>query len=98
MHRGENPWVSLPDQAPYVLDQDRKTLGAAEREEAHGTGDTRLDFGVLPEPYLGSPRAPVVLLLLSPGANGIDAAELRASQYGSMQENLLHRPLAPPFL
>jgi hypothetical protein len=61
----DNPWVRLPAAAPYVLVDDEKDVLAfnAKASEAHRL---RIDQ-LLPEPFVGDPAAPVLLLSNNPG-------------------------------
>lgn len=59
-----NPWSALSERPPYCLEIDKPGLadGATPAFAA-----TALQFGVLPEPYIGRPDADIVLLNLNPG-------------------------------
>ena len=61
-----NPWCSLPQRPPYFLPEDRAAI-----DEFNARPRTsiqyRIEPDVLPEPYVGSVNAPVVLLNLNPG-------------------------------
>ncbi len=61
----DNPWLSLPSGPPYVLAADEKAV----REFNARARDTyRLQIDkLLPEPFLGDPAAPVLLLSNNPG-------------------------------
>jgi hypothetical protein len=62
----DNPWVEIkPKMKSYILKKDAKKL-----EELKKTCQFRLEL--LPEPFLGSLDAPVVLLNLNPGYNKND--------------------------
>ena len=60
----DNPWVALPDQAPYVLPSDSLAVEVFNRgaDSAH-----RLHVETPPEPFFGPVDAPIVVLLLNPG-------------------------------
>ncbi len=62
----QNPWLQLPHTAPYVLPQDASFV---ERFNLKARDEHKIHLDVLPEPFLGSPDAPVVLLNLNPGYN-----------------------------
>src|SRR5690348_1214379 len=64
----ENPWAELPTQPPYVAPVDAR-LVARYRADA---SRLRLDF--LPSPYIGTPRATVLVLMLYPSARNDDFA------------------------
>ena len=65
----KNPWVHLAESPPYVLLDDRKYIDAFNRGEAERNPNptTGLDLSLLPEPFVGNRRAPVVVLNLNPG-------------------------------
>lgn len=57
-----------------------------------------MQLDLLPEPYIGRPDAPVVLLRPGPGYT-LDRSQLAANGYGRevWRRNLLHQPLDYPF-
>lgn len=59
-----NPWIDLPAFAPYVLKED---LEAIDRFNTSAKSEHYIHTSVMPEPHLGDPNAPVVLLNLNPG-------------------------------
>lgn len=90
-----NPWQRLPLQPPYVLPEDADLLAAC---SATATEDTALHFDLLPEPFLGSPDAPVVLLNLNPGFSPEDVQHHLDPRFAqSSRDSLLHRPMTYPF-
>jgi hypothetical protein len=96
MPRADNPWIELPERPPYILSRDRAAVEPYNRTRA--TPETRIQDHVLPEPYLGDPSAPVVLLLLNPGAYDLTPGSLTLSQYHGARENLAHGKRLWPFL
>jgi len=60
----ENPWTDLPESPPYVLSDEYDPIRAF-NEKAKDIHKIRLEL--IPEPYLGSPTSPIVLLNLNPG-------------------------------
>jgi hypothetical protein len=91
----DNPWRQLPEQPPYVLPSD---VGAVASFNRRVNDDHRLHTDKLPEPFLGDPAAPIVLLNLNPGFKESDHLFVadpcgRALQLG----NLRHAPTAYPF-
>jgi hypothetical protein len=64
-----NPWPALPSKAPYVLECDATAICAFNKkaQEVH-----RLQLDAMPEPFVGSATAPVVLLGLNPGFDDRD--------------------------
>jgi hypothetical protein len=91
----ENPWRSLRMEAPYVYEPDKPAVAAF---NAHASEAQRIQTDVLPEPYLGSKDAPIVLLNLNPG---FDESDYLAYEDGytrdAWRKNVLHEPLAYPF-
>lgn len=60
----ENPWKHLPGQPPYVLPADAPAISSFNQ----GVSDEhQIRLELLPEPYLGDPDAPIILLSLNPG-------------------------------
>lgn len=59
-----NPWSILPTIPPYILDLDKSEIDSS---KVKFNENTKLHFELLPEPFLGNPLAPVVLLNLNPG-------------------------------
>jgi hypothetical protein len=59
----ENPWHGLPDEPPYVLSDDReKVLAFNVRQKRKENQNGFLHLDLIPEPFVGKPDAPVVLL------------------------------------
>lgn len=63
----DNPWASIPDYAPFVLDADAALIASF---NASASEDHRIRLDVPPEPFLGNLEANVVLLNLNPGYDG----------------------------
>jgi len=70
-----NPWPAIqPGQLPYVAPDDWPQVHAhnirvANRYDPEKAAKYRLPLDVFPEPYLGHPDAPILLLNLNPGYN-----------------------------
>jgi hypothetical protein len=85
----ENPWDRLPLQAPFLLPEDARLINefnvnAADRFKVH--------FDIFPEPFLGNPNAPVVLLGLNPGFNELDIKQHKEARFAALSRaNLLHQ-------
>lgn len=59
----KNPWIKLPDEAPFVLKQDNEMLKDICFKET-----TVPRLGILPSPYMGNPETSQIFLLsLNPG-------------------------------
>jgi hypothetical protein len=93
--RTGNPWLELPAGPPYVPPGD---ASAVEGFNARARPDYRLQLDLLPEPFLGSPDAPVVLLNLNPGfAEGDRAAHADIGFRNAVLRTLRHEPQPFPF-
>lgn len=91
----ENPWKHLPEQSPFLLQPD---LSYIEEFNQRAGDDYRIVLDLLPEPFLGNPDAPIMLLSLNPGFSPADYRLLN-NPYGRdiSLRNLLHEPLDYPF-
>ena len=90
-----NPWQKLPKNEPFVLPDDQAIVD----EFNHATTDDfKLHLELLPEPFLGRPDAPVVLLNLNPGYKKEDYERHQNPDFKARSRgNLIHSPLAYPF-
>ena len=91
-----NPWVDLPLVPPYILAGDERHVLEF---NAKVPPQLAVHLELIPEPFLGSPDAPVVLLNLNPG---FDPRETRLHTHDTVfvelsRRNLLHEPLGYPF-
>lgn len=59
-----NPWLDLSNIPPFVLPSDRAII---DRFNSTASSKKTIHLNCLPEPFLGHPDAPVVLLNLNPG-------------------------------
>ena len=66
----QNPWKNLPKKAPYILTHDQKVIKAFNKRVAK---EYKINEKLLPDPFLGKPKAPVVLLNLNPGMDGTES-------------------------
>jgi hypothetical protein len=85
----DNPWERLPITAPFLLSEDVELI-----EKFNSTADDRFKIhsNILPEPYLGNPDAPIVLLGLNPGFKGTDIAQHSCARFAKLSRaNLLHQ-------
>ncbi len=90
-----NPWLALPESAQYVTDEDWVVM----KEHHHKLkGDFGLRLDLLPEPFLGNPNAPVVLLSLNPGFCEKDVLVHQNPVFiKASRANLEHKPCETPF-
>lgn len=90
-----NPWIALPNVSPFVLPEDAASVGSF---NPVAKPQHYLDTSLLPEPFLGRPDAPVVLLNLNPGWSSEDAAWHAKPEFSRLcRENLLHQQAEYPF-
>lgn len=92
----ENPWVDLPQKAPYILDSDKEIIM---RFNKSSSIETKFQLDYLPEPFQGDHEAPIVLLSLNPGFNEEgDSIHLSNEHFRKMsRKNLLHTKTEYPF-
>lgn len=75
-----NPWLDLPSSPEYVLPCDRATVDVFGVNESIDS-PARLVTDLLPEPWVGSLDAPVILLGLNPGFDPGDYVWQAAAAY-----------------
>lgn len=95
----ENPWIELPASAPFVLPSDAAPINAFnDRERQRRSDCERLQLDLLPEPYIGRPDAPIVILKSHPGYHPSDA-HFAANEVSreAWRRNILHEPVDYPF-
>ena len=92
----DNPWIRLPQSPPFVLQEDRTAI---DRFNARATELHQIHLELIPEPFLGRPDAPIVLLNLNPGFDPDDTRFHQSDPYFIEQsrKNLLHSPIRYPF-
>jgi len=91
----KNPWLDTPPEAPFVLADDKE---AVLKFNATADDASCIHTELLPEPYLGRPEAPVVLLNLNPGYDAGDLEQHKSSYFsGKCRSNLAHETLNYPF-
>ncbi len=91
----DNPWKRLPITAPFLLSEDIELI-----EKFNSTADDRfkIHFNIFPEPYLGDPDAPIVLLGLNPGFKETNIAQHSDARFAELSRaNLLHQLGDYPF-
>ena len=91
----DNPWRHVPQQPPYVLPPDLPAVTSFNQRVGE---DHQIHAELLPEPYLGDPTAPIVLLNLNPGFSEHDHLLLDDPLGQALsRKNLLHQPMDYPF-
>jgi len=95
MHSAVNPWNTLPATAPFVLAADRDAVAAFNQQAKQ---EHVIDIGLLPEPFLGSPDAPIVLLGLNPGWSCEDSRWYATPEFSRLcRASLAHEAVDFPF-
>lgn len=90
----ENPWRDLPSTAPFLLPGDKDLV---DKFNESAPEDLLIHHELLPEPFIGSPQAPVVLLNKNPGySSPNDLAKHPLSQQARL--GLLHECEIPFYL
>lgn len=90
-----NPWLDLPQTAPFALASD---LDAIAKFNYGADPNILIHLELLPEPFLGNPSAPVVLLGLNPGYSPEDLVHHRSPDFVSLsRQNLRHEQNRYPF-
>lgn len=94
----DNPWRLLPDRPPYVVPEDKPHVDAFNGQVGSDSKRFLQINNVLPEPFVGSRNAPVVLLSNNPGIGKRAAHRQQPAFMDRMRENLLHKPSDYPFV
>ena len=93
----KNPWKDLPERKPFVLRDDLPMIESW-RNDRKRDDAAKLHLELLPEPFLGDPKSPVVLLNLNPGFSDTDTFWHSRPDFSTCsRDNLLHRPAEYPF-
>ncbi len=92
-----NPWTNLPKSEPYLLDSDKKQIFEFNKKVTDAK--YKIHYEILPEPFLGNPKAKVVLLNLNPGFDIEDLSFHQNNEYfiKKCRDNLLHKASEYPF-
>lgn len=96
----ENPWLNLPEKAPYILPGDCDAITKLNQKlGAKNKRASLIHDEILPEPYVGNPfTASVVLLNLNPGFEESDRKRHRDPEFRQAAlANLHHRKIKYPF-
>jgi len=86
-----NPWRSLPQSPPFVLDVDEPFV-RAHNERFGARSPQHIDLRLPPQPFAGKLNAPVVVLLANPGRS---VADFRQQSSGPRLEALVNAIQAP---
>ena len=97
----KNPWSALPSSGQFVLPIDAPHVDAF---NAHASPNFRLDLGLLPHPFFGNQKAPLVVLGLNPGVGPTSKTDhrdggrrLRANLTSDDPEDQLHLGFLPEY-
>ena len=91
-----NPWRSLPLIAPFVLPSDATAI---DQFNSKADCTKQFDLSLLPEPFTGSPAAPILLLALNPGLSDGDAQVHSTPRFiEQIRRSLVHELNPYPFL
>jgi|APSaa5957512622_1039677.scaffolds.fasta_scaffold70778_1 hypothetical protein len=91
----KNPWEKLPQTQPYLLESDKDQI-LAFNEKVKPI--VKIQHHVLPEPYIGNPEAPVILLNLNPGYADEDIEYYKNEfVFHLWKKNLVHASMEYPF-
>lgn len=96
----DNPWGSLPKRRPYVLPMDRDAVAAHARrpQVMRATDKFGLHTELLPVPFIGNPKARVIILNLNPGFSDRDAGDFSTTAFRKATiQNLTHEVEGPAF-
>ncbi len=63
----DNPWLLLPSEAPFVLPSDKAIIEAFNQRVGENSNRFLHVQNMLPEPFVGDPKAPLLLLSNNPG-------------------------------
>lgn len=93
----ENPWVTLSDEKPYVLSEDKQEI--LKYNNNVNKEENLIRTELIPEPYLGNPSSKIILLNLNPGFSIKDKSFHNDNDYfiNSCRKNLLHKNQEYPF-
>jgi hypothetical protein len=80
-----NPWLAAPSEPPYWLPCDSEKV--CEYNATHPNEEFKVQEKVLPEPFIGNTKAPVVLLNLNPGYGGRDPEDHARPEFQSLLRN-----------
>ncbi len=92
----DNPWLCLPLGPPYVLAQDEQAV-CEFNAEAGDDHQLQIDK-LLPEPFVGDPAAPVLLLSNNPGFSKRSVFRQHPEFMARVRESLSHRFSTYPFI
>lgn len=85
-----NPWIKLPENKPFILSEDKGLVDIHNKRWAGTPYEILLNE--IPSPYIGDPKAPLVLLNLNPGYSPGDQNSSNLKRFREIAKaNLLHQ-------
>lgn len=85
-----NPWINLPLQKPFLLPSDKGFVLSFNKKVG---ADYQIHAELLPEPFLGNPKAKIIFLNLNPGYSELDPFFHKESSFiENSRKNLAHAP------
>jgi len=92
-----NPWGTLPNHAPYVLEQDREAIELF-NERYPAASPYHIQTQLLPDPFTGSPSANVYLLAKHSSYHPDDDGwHANPAFHQALRQNLTHEETNCPF-
>lgn len=92
-----NPWLALPQSAPYLLASDRAAVEHFNSKPARKS-EHSFHTELPPLPFQGAPTAPVLVLALNPGyAKSDDDNHVTPAFLKANRRNYAHQPADYPF-
>lgn len=92
----ENPWVRVPTEKPFVLEEDRTSVETFNKRVGPDSNRFLQIDKLLPEPFIGDPNAPVLLLSNNPGFGDGWQERAKPPIAERARDNLHHRPSGYP--
>lgn len=89
-----NPWLDLPASAPFVLTANAAVIA---RFNERARADVAVHIELLPEPLLGDPLSPIVLLRIRGTMLAFRHHTSKVAQAGTLMESVDGRLMVAPF-
>jgi len=89
----KNPWEKIKDPNFYTKDDKRIIDEFNDKLKGKNESPFFIDLNLMPEPYIGDPKANVILLFTNPGLKGTELKEYKAVKGFSdaIKKNLTHK-------
>ncbi len=89
-----NPWTSLPNGPPFVLEDDSRAIEGFNQKAGK---NAVIQTDMLPEPFVGSLNAPVFVLLENPGSGGDEDLALHGQPEFQLRVRNCHKQCSVAF-